>query len=112
MSIMGEKYFEDFISFSYGPKDFGIHVLESMSGIDLALKGQYRENYSAQMWLVFSAFLSCNIIAFMTMFLIVAYAYEPDTQKSSSFCYFANFIETNVALNTDSISNNHAYNLT
>jgi hypothetical protein len=108
---MGKKYFEDFIAFSYGPKDFGIHVLESMSGIDLSIKGQYRGNYPAQMWLVFFALLSCTVVEFMTLSLTVAYTYEPDTQKSSLFCYFFDFIETNVALSTHTISNNHAYNL-
>jgi hypothetical protein len=53
----------------------------------------------------FSVFLLCNVIEFMALFLMVAYAYEPDTQKSLLFGYFADFIETNVALNTHTISN-------
>jgi hypothetical protein len=55
MSIMGKNYFEDFVTFSYGPKEFGIHVLESMSGIDFNVSGHM--NYLGKLWLVFLLFL-------------------------------------------------------
>jgi hypothetical protein len=68
MSIMGKNYFEDFVTFSYGLKEFGIHVLESMSGIDLNVSGHI--NYLGKLWLVFLLFVMyINLFVYIFVYI-------------------------------------------